>query len=157
LRLSARNAVRSVSTLRWWRSAVNRSFFLCLAACRTRLSAWVTRFRLWVRCALCWSAFPLAPALGSTASTAGSPALFGGSTTHRQCRHPESVFYRGSMAGLHVPLPTLRRHPRGSLRTAWGRCGCRVERCRLPSTSPTDPTVQLSRSGLSSKVKRDRG
>jgi|SRR6516165_53855 len=22
---------------------------------------------------------------------------------HRQCRHPESVFYRGSMAGLHVP------------------------------------------------------
>ena len=46
---------------------------------------------------------------------------------HRQCRHPESVFYRGSMAGLHVPLPTLRRHPRGCLRTAWGRCGCRVE------------------------------
>src|SRR5262249_29274742 len=77
LRLSARNAVRSVSTLRWWRSAVNRSFFLCLAACRTRLSAWVTRFRLWVRCVVCWSAFPLAPALGSTASAAGGPALFG--------------------------------------------------------------------------------
>src|SRR6516164_11456230 len=38
------------------------------AACRARLSAWVTRFRLWVRCVLCWSAFPLAPALGSTAS-----------------------------------------------------------------------------------------
>src|SRR5215471_1630894 len=80
LRLSARNAVRSVSALRWWRSAVNRSFFLCLAACRTRLSAWVTRFRLWVRCVLCWSAFPLAPALGSTASATGSPALFGGFT-----------------------------------------------------------------------------
>ena len=78
MRLSARNAVRSVSTLRWWRSAVNRSFFLCLAACRTRLSAWVTRIRLWVRCVLCWSAFPLAPALGSTASAAGGPALFGG-------------------------------------------------------------------------------
>jgi predicted TIM-barrel fold metal-dependent hydrolase len=42
---------------------------------------------------------------------------------HRQRRHPETVFYRGSMAGLHVPLPTLRRHPRGCLRTAWGRCG----------------------------------
>jgi hypothetical protein len=42
---------------------------------------------------------------------------------HRQCRHPESVFYRGSMAGLHVPLPTLRRHPHECLRTAWGRCG----------------------------------
>jgi len=27
------------------------------------------------------------------------------------------------MAGLHVPLPTLRRHPRGCLRTARGRCG----------------------------------
>src|SRR5215471_16135168 len=80
LRLSARNAVRSVSALRWWRSAVNRSFFLCLAACRTRLSTWVTRLRLWVRCVLCWSAFPLAPALGSTASATGSPALFGGFT-----------------------------------------------------------------------------
>jgi hypothetical protein len=28
-----------------------------------------------------------------------------------------------SMAGLHVPLPTLRRHPRGCLRTARGRLG----------------------------------
>jgi len=27
------------------------------------------------------------------------------------------------MAGLHVPLPTLRRRPHGRLRTAWGRCG----------------------------------
>ena len=42
---------------------------------------------------------------------------------HRQRRHPGSVFFRGSMAGLHVPLPTLRRHPRGCLRTARGRCG----------------------------------
>ena len=42
---------------------------------------------------------------------------------HRQRRHPESLFYRGSMAGLHVPLPTLRRHPRECLRTARGRCG----------------------------------
>ena len=42
---------------------------------------------------------------------------------HRQRRHPETVFYRGSMAGLHVPLPTLRRHPHGGLRTARGRCG----------------------------------
>ena len=42
---------------------------------------------------------------------------------HRQRRHPEQVFFRGSMAGLHVPLPTLRRRPRGRLRTARGRCG----------------------------------
>jgi hypothetical protein len=27
------------------------------------------------------------------------------------------------MAGLCTPLPTLRRHPHGHLRTAWGRCG----------------------------------
>jgi hypothetical protein len=37
---------------------------------------------------------------------------------HRQRRHPELVFFRGSMAGLHVPLPTLRRHPHECLRTA---------------------------------------
>jgi Mn2+/Fe2+ NRAMP family transporter len=46
----AQNAVRSVSILIWWRSAVNCSFFLCLAACRTRSSAWVTRARLCARC-----------------------------------------------------------------------------------------------------------
>src|SRR5258708_40188284 len=31
--------------------------------------------------------------------------------------------FRGSMAGLCAPLPTLRRHPHGCPRTAWGRCG----------------------------------
>ena len=30
-----------------------RSLFLCLAACRTRFSAWVTRARVCVRCVLC--------------------------------------------------------------------------------------------------------
>jgi hypothetical protein len=33
--------------------AVNFSFFLCLAARRTRPSAWVTRARLCARCVLC--------------------------------------------------------------------------------------------------------
>ena len=42
---------------------------------------------------------------------------------HRQRRRPGLVFYRGSMAGLSVPLPTLRRCPHGYLRTAWGRRG----------------------------------
>jgi hypothetical protein len=51
--------------------------FLCLAAFRTRSSAWVTRTRSSPRCVLCWSAFPLVPALGSIASAAGEPALFG--------------------------------------------------------------------------------
>ena len=54
----------------WWRSAVNLSFFRCLAACRTRSSAWDTLSRSCARCVLCWLAFPLAPALGSTGSAA---------------------------------------------------------------------------------------
>jgi hypothetical protein len=53
-------------------------FFLCLAACRTRSSACDTRSRLCVRCVLCWLAFPLAPALGSTGSAAVGTALFVG-------------------------------------------------------------------------------
>ena len=65
---------------------MNRSCFLCLAACRTRFSAWVTRLRLCVRYVLCCSAFPLVPApcfrqgpaLRSTASVPGRPASFGG-------------------------------------------------------------------------------
>src|SRR6516162_7695579 len=60
----------------WWRSEVNCSFFLCLAAFRTRSNAWVTRARLCVRCVLCCSAFPLVLGLGSANSAAGRPALF---------------------------------------------------------------------------------
>src|SRR6478736_3945879 len=62
----------------WWRSAVNRSFFLSLAACRTRSSAWDTLARFCARRVLCWPAFPSAPALGSTGSAADCPALFVG-------------------------------------------------------------------------------
>ena len=68
MRLSAWNASRSRSTLRWWKSVVNLSFFRCLAACRTRLSACVTRARFCARCVLCSSVFLLVPALGSTGS-----------------------------------------------------------------------------------------
>jgi len=56
---------------------VNCSFFLCLAACRTQSSAWVTRSRLCVRCVCCCPAFPLVPALGSVTSAIGLPILFG--------------------------------------------------------------------------------
>ena len=38
-------------------------------------------------------------------------------------RHPGPHFFRGSMAGLCTPLPTLRRHPRGCQRTTRGRGG----------------------------------
>src|SRR6516225_3438048 len=40
----------------------------------------------------------------------------------KQRRHP-GIGFRGSMAGLCPPLPTLRRHPYGRQRTARGRCG----------------------------------
>ena len=62
----------------WWRSAVNFSFFLCLAACRMRSSACDTVPRLCARPVLCWRAFPLASALGSTGSAADRSALFVG-------------------------------------------------------------------------------
>src|SRR5882762_1648519 len=62
----------------WWRSAVNLSFFLCLAVCRMRSSACDTRFRHCVRSVLCWLAFPLVPALGSAGSAAVETALFVG-------------------------------------------------------------------------------
>src|SRR5947209_2498848 len=54
----------------WWKSAVNLSFFLSLATLRMRSSACDTLVRLCVRRVLCWSAFPLVPALGSTNSAA---------------------------------------------------------------------------------------
>src|SRR5881227_1069954 len=126
-----------------------------------RSSACDTLTRLCVRRVLCWLAFPLAPALGSTGSAAGCPALFVGfpatmaesdfprpcisataASAHarffdhagpfgpcdgasetcclprsKQRRRPGTSF-RGSMAGLCPPLPTLRRRPRGRQRTA---------------------------------------
>ena len=36
---------------------------------------------------------------------------------------PGESSFRGSMAGLCMPLPTLRRYPHGCQRTARGRCG----------------------------------
>ncbi len=57
---------------------MNRSFFLVLAACRTRSSAWVTLSRFCARRVLCCVAFPLVPTLRSTGSAAGRPALFVG-------------------------------------------------------------------------------
>src|SRR5215467_8016229 len=64
----------------WWRSEVNLSFFLSLATFRTRSSACVTLSRLCARHVLCWLAFPLASALGSTGSAADCSALFVGFT-----------------------------------------------------------------------------
>ena len=60
----------------WCRSDVNCSFFLCLAACRTRSSACDTLSRSCARRVLCWPTFPLVPALRSTNSAADCSALF---------------------------------------------------------------------------------
>jgi hypothetical protein len=60
----------------WWRSEVNRSFFLCFAACRMRSSASDTPSRFCARHVVCWSTFPLAPALCSIDSAANCSALF---------------------------------------------------------------------------------
>src|SRR5215471_7511762 len=69
--------------LRWWKSAVNLSFFLSLAILRMCSSACDTLTRLCVRHVLCWLAFPLVPALGSTGSAADCSALFAGSSASR--------------------------------------------------------------------------
>ena len=79
--------------LTWWRSEVNCSFFLCLAACRMRSSACDTLTRSCARRVLCRSAFPLAPALGSTGSAADGSALFAG--------------FPATMAGSDFPPPCI--------------------------------------------------
>src|SRR5260370_41417758 len=59
-------------------------------------SAWVTRARPCVRCVLCSPAFLLVPALGSTGSAAGCPALFVGFTATMA----ESDFPRSCIIGF---------------------------------------------------------
>src|SRR5271166_3341510 len=53
---------------------------------------------------------------------------------------------RGSMAGLYVPLPTLRRSPRGLPRTARGRCGLLL--LHRGGLSPPTPCRFRRRTGL---------
>jgi hypothetical protein len=55
---------------------VNRSFFLCLAACRMGSSACDMLSRFCARHVVRWSTFPLAPALRSISSAANCSALF---------------------------------------------------------------------------------
>ena len=61
---------------------------------------------------------------GST-TTPGRPSARGGAPEHVAFRYTDGVggtsfLLNGSMAGLPVPLPTLRRRPHGRLRTAPG-------------------------------------
>src|SRR5260221_13437921 len=80
----------------WWSSAVNLSFFLCLAACRMRSSPCDTVARFCARSVLCWLAFPSALALGSTNSAADCSALF--------------VGFTATMAGADLLRPCLLGH-----------------------------------------------
>src|SRR5712675_2073747 len=104
----------------WCKSDVNRSFFLCLAACRTRSSACDTLARSCARRVLCWSAFPLVPALGSPGSAADRSALFVGfpATTSAGRRHLSVIAVRVMAAALHALYVEHRAHLRG--RTARG-------------------------------------
>src|SRR6266481_6294826 len=67
----------------------------------------------------------------------------------KQRRHP-GIGFRGSMAGLCPPLPTLRRRPRGRQRTARGRCGSLL----LHRSGLAPPTPCRSPGAL--RVRRDR-
>src|SRR5437660_12499038 len=59
----------------WWKSEMNFSFLLSLATFRMRSSACGMLVWLCAQGMVCWHAFPLAPALGSTGSAvAGSAA-----------------------------------------------------------------------------------
>src|SRR5262249_49730670 len=106
--LSSKNASSSRSMLRWWKSAVNLSFFLSLAILRMRSSACDTLTRLCVRHVLCWLAFPLVPALGSTGSAADCSALFAGfaaTVTESDFSWPRIIGYGSSPSRCGPPHP----------------------------------------------------
>src|SRR5258705_3917933 len=104
----------------WRKSDVNRSFFLCLAACRTRSSACDTLARSCARRVLCWSAFPLVSVLGSTGSATDCSALFVGfmatingirllGSVHRRLR---LLVFPTRTEGVHPPAkPEASRFP----------------------------------------------
>src|SRR6266850_5888015 len=126
----------------WCRSAVNLSFFFCLAACRTRSSACDTLTRSCARRVLCWSAFPLVPVLGSTGSATDRSALFVGfpaTTTESDFSGPcinrlRLLVFPMRTGGVHPPAkPEISRFPckehqhmPGSSTTS-GRAGARAD------------------------------
>src|SRR5437763_13373005 len=116
----------------WWRSVVNRSFFLPLAAFLTRSSPGNTPFRVCARCVLCWFAFPSAPALGSTGSAADCSALFVGfsaTMAGSDFSRPFVIGYGSSPSRCGPPAP-----PDGGREIS--RFPCK-ERARMPGSSTT--------------------
>ncbi len=66
---------------------------------------------------------------------------------------PGISFFRGSMASLHDPLPTLRPAPRGARRTARGRCdSLRLHRRGLAPPTPCRSPGALRISGQSGNI-----
>src|SRR5947209_7805034 len=62
-----------------------------------------------------------------TAQGSAAPHVFGTSDVAfhflLRCRHPGVGYFRGSMAGLHMPLSTLQGWPRGQPHMTQGRYG----------------------------------
>ena len=106
---------------------MNLSFFLCLAACRTRSSACDTLSRSCARRVLCWSAFPLVPVLGSTGSAADRSALFVGfpATTTESDFSGSCIIGYGSSPSRCGPAVSSRRpnpRPPGSRARSFRTC-----------------------------------
>ena len=59
--------------------------------------------------------------------------------------------FRGSMASLHDPRPTLRLAPHGTRRTAWGRC----DSLGLHRGGLSPPTPCRSPDALPARIKKD--
>jgi hypothetical protein len=141
----------------WWKSAVNFSFFLCLAACRMRSSACDTVSRYCARPVLCWLAFPSAPALGSTNSAAGCPALFVGftATMARSDFSRSYIIGYGSSPSRRGPVqqacwrwPTMR--PPGSRAKSVRTCQCLRPRRAVWALALSRPSVLPSVTGTTS-------
>ena len=122
---------------------MNRSFFLSLAACRRRSSAWLTRARFSARCVLCWPAFPSIPALRSPASVAGRPALFGAFTATTT----EPDFSKTPCQTVTYPSrPSCAIYREASSRVELRRSRCfvaRLRKCPARPGSDGSPTLQL--------------
>ena len=80
---------------------MNCSFFPCRAAFRTRSKAWITRARLYVRCVLCRSAFPLVPALAPP--TPPPVARLCSSASSLLCRSQTSLDRASAASAPHLP------------------------------------------------------